>query len=107
MSAEYQGEVWLPDMDLNHDKQIQSLLCYRYTIGQYGRRKSNRFGSSVKPHWVFHAGVGTRGPLLFPPGFGVRWQSEAATPLFRTHTGLEQKAVSPLRSATALQGVLL
>ena len=24
--------VWLPDMDLNHDKQIQSLLCYRYTI---------------------------------------------------------------------------
>ena len=28
---------WLPDMDLNHDKQIQSLLCYRYTIGQAGR----------------------------------------------------------------------
>ena len=27
-------ESWLPDMDLNHDKQIQSLLCYRYTIGQ-------------------------------------------------------------------------
>ena len=27
-------EKWLPDMDLNHDKQIQSLLCYRYTIGQ-------------------------------------------------------------------------
>ncbi len=24
---------WLPDVDLNHDKQIQSLLCYRYTIG--------------------------------------------------------------------------
>jgi hypothetical protein len=31
---------WLPDMDLNHDKQIQSLLCYRYTIGQIeGARK--------------------------------------------------------------------
>jgi hypothetical protein len=30
---------WLPDMDLNHDKQIQSLLCYRYTIGQSPRRK--------------------------------------------------------------------
>ena len=29
-------EDWLPDMDLNHDKQIQSLLCYRYTIGQVG-----------------------------------------------------------------------
>ncbi len=28
------GMKWLPDMDLNHDKQIQSLLCYRYTIGQ-------------------------------------------------------------------------
>ncbi len=23
-------------MDSNHDKQIQSLLCYRYTIGQCG-----------------------------------------------------------------------
>src|SRR6185436_5562872 len=30
------GGSWLPDMDLNHDKQIQSLLCYRYTIGQAG-----------------------------------------------------------------------
>ena len=29
---------WLPDMDLNHDKQIQSLLCYHYTIGQAGVR---------------------------------------------------------------------
>ena len=34
--------IWLPDMDLNHDKQIQSLLCYRYTIGQAGA------GDSVK-----------------------------------------------------------
>ena len=41
---------WLPDMDLNHDKQIQSLLCYRYTIGQcearanleISRRESSR-----------------------------------------------------------------
>ena len=31
---------WLPDMDLNHDKQIQSLLCYRYTIGQAGAGRS-------------------------------------------------------------------
>ena len=31
--------IWLPDMDLNHDKQIQSLLCYRYTIGQSGEGK--------------------------------------------------------------------
>ena len=27
---------WLPNMDLNHDKQIQSLLCYHYTIGHAG-----------------------------------------------------------------------
>ena len=25
---------WLPDKDLNPDKQNQNLLCYRYTIGQ-------------------------------------------------------------------------
>ena len=30
------NEEWLPDMDLNHAKQIQSLLCYRYTIGHAG-----------------------------------------------------------------------
>ena len=34
--SEIANERWLPDMDLNHDKQIQSLLCYRYTIGQPG-----------------------------------------------------------------------
>ena len=31
---------WLPDVDLNHDKQIQSLLCYRYTIGQDGTKQA-------------------------------------------------------------------
>ena len=34
--SEIANGSWLPDMDLNHDKQIQSLLCYRYTIGQDG-----------------------------------------------------------------------
>ena len=39
-SGSYREErMWLPDMDLNHDKQIQSLLCYRYTIGQTGTSK--------------------------------------------------------------------
>ena len=33
---EIKNDRWLPDVDLNHDKQIQSLLCYRYTIGQDG-----------------------------------------------------------------------
>ncbi len=39
---------WLPDMDLNHDKQIQSLLCYRYTIGQDGRVKLKNFMSESR-----------------------------------------------------------
>ena len=39
-------QYWLPDMDLNHDKQIQSLLCYRYTIGQAGA--GTRLGISGK-----------------------------------------------------------
>jgi hypothetical protein len=37
---------WLPDMDLNHDKQIQNLLCYRYTIGQAGSRTA---GLEISP----------------------------------------------------------
>ena len=32
--AEGKVMIWLPDMDLNHDKQIQSLSCYRYTTGE-------------------------------------------------------------------------
>ena len=40
---------WLPNMDLNHDKQIQSLLCYRYTIGQAERGKPKTSLPLVKP----------------------------------------------------------
>ena len=29
------GALWLPNEDLNPDKQSQSLSCCRYTIGQY------------------------------------------------------------------------
>ena len=39
---------WLPDLDLNQDKQIQSLLCYRYTIGQTVRSKTTPFAGGVK-----------------------------------------------------------
>ena len=39
---------WLPDMDLNHDKQIQSLLCYRYTIGQTGASKVKSWASESR-----------------------------------------------------------
>jgi hypothetical protein len=41
------GENWLPDMDSNHDKQIQKLLCYHYTIRQM-RHQINHFAISVK-----------------------------------------------------------
>jgi len=31
---------WLPDMDLNHDKQIQSLLCYVASMVKFCRLQS-------------------------------------------------------------------
>jgi hypothetical protein len=33
----------LPDLDSNQDKQNQNLMCYRYTIGQFGGKKSRNF----------------------------------------------------------------
>src|SRR5258706_14618262 len=43
------SSVWLPNMDLNHDKQIQSLLCYHYTI-RHARsgNQSSHFSPPVK-----------------------------------------------------------
>ncbi len=41
---------WLPDMDLNHDKQIQSLLCYRYTIGQAEARRKVEISRAESSH---------------------------------------------------------
>ncbi len=46
--------AWLPDMDLNHDKQIQSLLCYRYTIGQ---TRASKVGV---PEWESRRDEGVR-----------------------------------------------
>jgi hypothetical protein len=40
---------WLPDMDLNHDKQIQSLLCYHYTIGQTSAPKIKGSPAESRP----------------------------------------------------------
>ena len=57
--SEIANGSWLPDMDLNHDKQIQSLLCYRYTIGQAGAsdrlegfpgQSSRAFGLRITHH---------------------------------------------------------
>jgi hypothetical protein len=56
------GKKWLPNMDLNHDKQIQSLLCYRYTIRQtvgvifiesdFGVKPSGRVFIESLPIWA-------------------------------------------------------
>jgi hypothetical protein len=35
---------WLPRMDSNHDKVIQSHLCYRYTTRQYKSLITNELG---------------------------------------------------------------
>jgi hypothetical protein len=48
---------WLPDMDLNHDKQIQSLLCYRYTIGQTGAVRINPLVRQSRLHSAIPAQV--------------------------------------------------
>ena len=41
-------KIWLPDMDSNHDKQIQSLLCYRYTIREAEHIKDSELTRGVK-----------------------------------------------------------
>lgn len=52
---------WLPRMDSNHDKQIQNLLCYRYTTRQWLKNWSRRmpdYGAGFKdllacfPSWM-------------------------------------------------------
>jgi hypothetical protein len=56
-----EGAGWLPDMDLNHDKQIQSLLCYRYTIGQNGAlRLPNLSRQSSRPFHSTHSAIPNR-----------------------------------------------
>src|SRR6266542_2930494 len=55
---------WLPDMDLNHDKQIQSLLCYRYTIGQAGAEEK------LETLLLESSCQSRTGPLVVPPSGG-------------------------------------
>ena len=53
---------WLPNMDLNHDKQIQSLLCYHYTIRQLCiHRLAEKAGASSR-RVTLRCGVGRMGP---------------------------------------------
>jgi hypothetical protein len=101
-------------MDLNHDKQIQSLLCYRYTIGQ--TNVSDRLNLSV--HQSSQQAITVRGTnpkISLTPGFSrvsasrktknrfngfsaVRLQSRGDKPLKRlcrttaSHTGLKPGA---------------
>ena len=66
------NEGWLPDMDLNHDKQIQSLLCYRYTIGQ---------------RWTIKLPVGIM-------------KSRFVEELMRLRVAAEARAMAPLSAST-------
>ena len=53
-------------MDLNHDKQIQSLLCYRYTIGQAGATSSlNRTFWKSSKRSFFNVLLAVSGLLAF------------------------------------------
>ncbi len=95
------GWEWLPDMDLNHDKQIQSLLCYRYTIGQTNatklgvsapesRRLSPNHGiSGLLDCWI----SGLASAVRFPVNALVHQQVRWATWLDR-HIG--QRSAIPL-----------
>ena len=62
---------WLPDMDLNHDKQIQSLLCYRYTIGQtdVSQRLGNFAGQSSRQAKLGGFGQPRRGNIFVATDF--------------------------------------
>ena len=71
---------WLPDMDLNHDKQIQSLLCYRYTIGQTSvfnleswrgesRLENTKAGAGLMDCWI----DGLRGAEFLGPAGRRVW----------------------------------
>ena len=65
---------WLPDMDLNHDKQIQSLLCYRYTIGQAGAFGKLE-GLSAQSSRRFAGLSGVRDALIQPfQGYHCWWR---------------------------------
>ncbi len=83
---------WLPDMDLNHDKQIQSLLCYRYTIGQ---TSDNKVGSRPKESRIVglkrnRSGASSFEPLSIEPRNTRNTRksaSRASFPVFRVFPG--------------------
>ena len=72
LRSEVVNGKWLPDMDLNHDKQIQSLLCYRYTIGQTDASKNLKTLSPESSRqtlaWLTraHPETATAGPRTVP-----------------------------------------
>ncbi len=80
-------------MDLNHDKQIQSLLCYRYTIGQAGalNRLKGFIGQSSRQTKV--AQRRKRIAHGFNRGFTVAFESSPGGAKENT----QGKVLSPLR----------
>ena len=58
-------ESWLPDMDLNHDKVIQSHLCYRYTIG-HSKAAGRLDGSLYQSSQQRRTGVSPVSNFIFP-----------------------------------------
>ncbi len=69
---------WLPDMDLNHDKQIQSLLCYRYTIGQTSGSKVKALAGESRLVKRFEPGRACFDTLIAYRTLGIRTSSVAA-----------------------------
>jgi hypothetical protein len=90
---------WLPDKDLNLDKQIQSLLCYRYTIGQtsaskleYSRAESSR---AMKDHGFVDRWMnGLRGPTNKGAESCRRLRIQKST---STNPSIHQSIYPPLR----------
>ncbi len=98
---------WLPSMDLNHDKQIQSLLCYRYTTRQarrtaklgYPMNKSSIHRLAQYPHGV---GRGSDEPVKPHDVNGSRGRSPHRAGQIRTLPRLAR--VWPLAAALLALG---
>ena len=90
---------WLPDMDLNHDKQIQSLLCYRYTIGQAGAwdRLKGFIGQSSRQTIV------PQGQKIIARGFNRGLSVAFESSPVGTKENAQGKFLSPLRGLTGLE----
>ena len=76
--AETERQIWLSDMDSNHDKGLQRALCYHYTIGQTGGKVPAGF-VGVKQSLSSHvrAGATNQGGAVLPRRFDFSREIEA------------------------------